>query len=242
MDSVDGRDPTDAEVELAVRELALLAHTSQWDRVLAIGKLILSRFFGKDETAWHTRRREKDQSIRKLARHPDCPFEKSALTEAVGVYVLVGQYPELRERIHLTPTHVGRTLSLKPIEAVALLKIADQRRWSVRELAFEAKQLRRAMGERRGRPVSSLDRKAERSGKQALRILARMRLQLTSATSVDPASRARLLSVCGALEQELAATRALLTAERPMPASHRAPPVKAQTPGVDPLRPVQSVA
>ena len=128
---------------------------------MAIGKLILTRFFAKDEAAWHARQRNKDHSIRKLARHPDRPFEKSALTEAVGVYVLVGRYPELRERTRLTPTHVGRTLSLKPAEAVALLKIADQRRWSVRELAFEAKQVRRAMGERRGRPVSSADRKAE---------------------------------------------------------------------------------
>jgi len=235
----DGRSPTDAELDLAVRELTVLAHASQWDRVLAIGKLILSRFFGKDEAAWHARRRNKDQSIRRLARHPDCPFEKSALTEAVGVYVLVGRFPELRERIHLTPTHVGRALSLKPTEAVALLKIADQRRWSVRELAFEAKQLRRAMGERRGRPLSSSDRKAERSGRHTLRLLGRMRLQLSSMTSIEPTSRARLVSLCGALEQELEAVRALLHPERQLAANDRASPVKAPPPGRDPL---QSVA
>jgi len=236
---VDGRDPTDADVEFAVRELSEIARASHWDRVMAIGKLILTRFFAKDEAAWHARQRNKDHSIRKLARHPDCPFEKSALTEAVGVYVLVGRYPELRERTRLTPTHVGRTLSLKPAEAVALLKIADQRRWSVRELAFEAKQVRRAMGERRGRPVSSADRKAERSGRHALRIVGRMRLQLASVSAVDPASRERLVSLCKALAQELAATQAVLNRQRTLPAGHRSPPLKAPPPGRDPL---QSVA
>ena len=235
---MDGRQPTDAEVEGAVHQLTLIAHASQWERIAAIGKLILSRFFGNDETAWQARRRNKDQSIRSIARHPECPFEKSALTEAVGVYVLVGRYPEVRERLRVTPTHVGRTLSLKPTVAVSLLKIADQRRWSVRELALEVKKVRRAMGERRGRPVSPFDRKAESSGKHALRMLGRMRLELSSLGSVGPASRDRLVSVCQALARELAATQALLHGEqRPPAASNRAsaPPFAAKTPELDPL-------
>ena len=66
---MDGRQPTDAEVEGAVHQLTLIAHASQWERIAAIGKLILSRFFGNDETAWQARRRNKDQSIRSIARH-----------------------------------------------------------------------------------------------------------------------------------------------------------------------------
>jgi hypothetical protein len=203
-------DVSDAELASVAQELAAIAHTSQWERILAIGKLILVRFFGNDERAWRDRRRNKDQSIRRLAQRADCPMGKSGLTEAVGVYVLTCRQPELSRLRGVTPTHVGRTLGLKPAVALSLLQLAEKNAWSVRELALETRRLRRAMGDRRGRPVSRSDRRAESSGKRALRALELMRVELTSVVSFDGKTRERLASVCRALERELVATQLLV--------------------------------
>ena len=76
---MNAQEPSDAELEQVAIELRGIVHSSQWERILAVGKLILSRFFHNDEQAWRERRRNKDRSIRKLAERPDCPFAKSAL-------------------------------------------------------------------------------------------------------------------------------------------------------------------
>jgi hypothetical protein len=226
---MSGRELTDADLERVARDLAVITQTSQWDRILAIGKLIFISFFGGDEQAWHERR-NKDCSIRNLARRPDCPFGKSALTDAIGIYVLTSRHPELRRLERITPTHVGKALSLKPMMAVALLQTADQAGWTVRELAQESKRMRRAMGERRGRPVSRSDRRAERSGRRALRALERMRIELSSVTSVDSIAHQRLTSVCRALQQEVTAMQQMLDQGSPLPAGARAAPKSSLPP------------
>jgi hypothetical protein len=235
---VSGRDPSevsDVELESVAHELAAITHSSQWGRILAIGKLILGRFFGNDEQSWRARRRNKDQSIRRLALRPDCPLGKSGLTEAVGVYVLSCRHPELNGFRRITPTHVGRTLSLKPAMALSLLQLAEKHGWSVREVAFETKKLRRAMGDRRGRPVARSDRKAESSGKRALRALELMRIELGSVVSHDATVRERLASVCRALARELAATQLLLHPNLPVAVGGLTPGAIRTSPFLDPL-------
>jgi hypothetical protein len=74
-------------IEHAVAKLREIERRTGLERTLAIGSLVLETFFGGDECLWRNRRRNKNNSIRRLASHPDCPFCKSALNDAIGVYV-----------------------------------------------------------------------------------------------------------------------------------------------------------
>src|SRR5690242_8846613 len=69
-----------------VAELRELERRGGIERILAVGELILTRFFGGSVAAWRDRRRNKNNSIRRLADHSDCPFGRSALNEAVAIY------------------------------------------------------------------------------------------------------------------------------------------------------------
>src|SRR3954453_22522050 len=72
------------------------------ERTLAVGELILREFFGGDPRAWREQSRKKANSIRRLALRPDCPFRKSTLNEAVGVYVAVFKQPTFGTPAHGT--------------------------------------------------------------------------------------------------------------------------------------------
>lgn len=104
------------------------------ERTLAVGELILREFFGGDPRAWREQSRKKANSIRKLALRPDCPFRKSTLNEAVGVYVAVVEQPNLRQASHVTASHIASVLRLTPAERERLLDEAERERWSVRQL------------------------------------------------------------------------------------------------------------
>jgi hypothetical protein len=209
---VNAQEPSDAELEQVAIELRGIVHSSQWERILAVGKLILSRFFHNDEQAWRERRRNKDRSIRKLAERPDCPFAKSALAEAVGIHVLCSKHPEARGGGRVTPTHVGKTLGLKPEIAIQLLRTAEQEGWSVRQVAAEATRLRKSLGERRGRPLARAHHRADAWGRRALHALESMGAELggSSAPAMDHEAREHLVSLCASIDEELAAVRALL--------------------------------
>jgi hypothetical protein len=212
--AVSDRALTDVDLDEVACELRHIVHSSQWDRILGIGKLIFTRFFNEDEAAWRERRRNKDRSIRRLAERPDCPFAKSALTEAVGIHVLCAKHPEARGTGRVTPTHVGKILGLEPGVAVRLLHVVDERGWSVRELAAEATRIRKSLGERRGRPLSTLDRKLAGLGKRVVKDLKQMSSELASGPTLESPAREALNVVCSSLRQELNAIEALLQPER----------------------------
>ena len=210
---------TDADLDKVAGELRDVVHRSQWDRILAIGKLIFRRFFNDDEASWRERRRNKDRSIRRLAERPDCPLAKSALTQAVGIHVLCSKHPEARGSGQITPTHVGKILGLEPKVAVPLLQLADEHGWSVRELAIEATRIRKSLGERRGRPQSTVDLKIARLGKRALQDLEQMHAELALAPALDPQAHDDMTSLCRAVREKLTAIEMLLQpARRPLPA------------------------
>jgi hypothetical protein len=104
------------------------------ERTLAVGELILREFFGSDPRAWREQSRKKANSIRKLALRPDCPFRKSTLNEAVGVYVAVLEQPSLRQASHVTASHIASVLRLPPPDRERLLDEAEREHWSVRQL------------------------------------------------------------------------------------------------------------
>jgi hypothetical protein len=149
-----------------VRELREIERQTGIEKTLSIGSLVLSRFFGGNAELWRDRRRNKNNSIRRLAERDDCPFRKSALNDAVAIYVAVEKLPCVRLLGHIGATHVAAVLGLKPEEQEQLLREADEQRWSVRELKQRVVAQRRSEGEKRGRPaVTGLE--------HALRLLCR---------------------------------------------------------------------
>lgn len=139
-------------LEEVTSELREVERSTGISRVLAVGELILERFFGGDPTVWRDRRRNKNNSIRRLAAHKDCPFGKTWLNEAVAVYVAVQASPCVRTYGHITAGHVAAVLPLAVEEREALWKQAEAEGWSVKRLKEEAVEDRRKEGERRGRP------------------------------------------------------------------------------------------
>ena len=149
---------TDGELEKIAADLREIAHGSSWSRTLATGELVLQHFFGGNVEEWRTHRRQKEASIRRLAQRPDCPLGKSALSEAVAIYVARKDLPKCVDE--LTPSHVAIALRLPQPQRLAILEKAAAGAWNVREMRAEAMLLKRRAGERRGRPRFSQARAA----------------------------------------------------------------------------------
>lgn len=135
-----------------VARLREIERSTGLERTLAIGELILNQFFGGDAHVWRDRRRNKNNSIRRLAERPDCPYGKSALNEAIGIFVSVRNLPCVRTFGHVSSSHVAAVLRLPSVEQEPMLRRAESQRWSVRELKREVVLANRNVGERRGRP------------------------------------------------------------------------------------------
>jgi hypothetical protein len=126
-----------AEIEAIVEQLRTMESKIGLDRCVAIGGLILQRFFGGSPQIWRARSRNKNNSVRRIAQHPSCPLSKSSLSEAIGVYVVVQELPFVRTSGHIGASHVASVLRLKSEEQQAWLRRAELSRWSVRQLRSE---------------------------------------------------------------------------------------------------------
>ena len=124
----------DANIERAANELKAIERKVGLQRSVAIGDVVITRFFHGDVAGWRDRRRNKSQSIRRLALHPSCPFSRSALNQAVGVCVVVKSFPEVAEYSHIGATHVAALLHVDPTDQRVWLRVAEQEKLSVREL------------------------------------------------------------------------------------------------------------
>jgi|GEM_PF-6014180 len=145
--------PSDEQlVDVAGRIREIMRHNGL-ARTLAIGHLMLERFYGGDEKLWRCRRAKKSNSIRRLAARPDCPVGKSTLNEAVGVYVAARQLPFVACAQHIGAGHVAAVLRLDHAGREYWLQRAEREKLSVRELRALLVDDRRANGERRGRPA-----------------------------------------------------------------------------------------
>jgi hypothetical protein len=175
-------DPLLAEI---AAELRVIHHRSGWSRTLAIGELILKHFFDGNVREWRARRRDKEASLRRLAQRSDCPLGRSALSEAVAVYVACRDIPGGKIRDELSPSHLAATLQFDAPRRIELLEQAIARKWSVRELRKHVAFLRKDGGERRGRPRSTPARAALTCAKNAARMLGRADALLRAAGHVD---------------------------------------------------------
>jgi hypothetical protein len=144
-----------AALDRVVTKLREIQRTSGLDRTVAVGALIFHEFFEDDPEQWRDRRRNKNHSIRRLAEREDCPLCKSALNEAVGVYVALAAMPHVRTSGHITASHIAAALAIPPEDRQEVIDMAERNKWSVRELKQRVVELRRLGGERRGRPNAS---------------------------------------------------------------------------------------
>ena len=115
--------------------LQQLDRRSGWARTCDIGALIIDKFFEGNAQAWRDRSGRREQSLRRLAAHPNCPLRKSALAETINVFLFVQTHPSVRELEHVAPAHVARVLRLEPDAALHWLKTTDEERLSVKSLA-----------------------------------------------------------------------------------------------------------
>lgn len=193
------------EVATRIREI-MRSHSLA--RTLRIGQLVLERFYGGEEGEWRARRVKKNNSIRALAARPDCPLGKSALNQAVAVYVASRSLPMLADARHIGAAHLAVVLQLTQPEREYWLQCAETEELSVRRLRDLVVSHRRAEGERRGRPeLSAVSRVASRVN-QSLRLL-RRGLQELGGEAADgdlselEALRAKLYEVIGVCERAL---------------------------------------
>ena len=155
------------------------------ERYLAVGRLIFDRFFEGSVHVWHDRRRGKDHSLRRLARRPGCPMSRSALHQAVSVYVASWSIDHMERYVHVGLSHVAAVLRAGPADRERLLSIAERNLWSVRRLREEIARIAPMGGARRGRPTRlPLDR-----AKVRLRQCTEVLLDVADALSAIPMAR-----------------------------------------------------
>ena len=163
-------------LDRVVNRLCEIERTSGLEKTLAIGRLILTQFFGGDPAIWQDRRRNKNNSIRRLAARADCPLSRSALNEAVAVYVASEELGCVLTSGHITSSHIVAVLTLPTPERASMLRSAEERHLSVKQLKAEVVARRRTDGERRGRPSRG-------SGQRLVSLLRRAVEQLRQAVT-----------------------------------------------------------
>jgi len=189
------RDASDTvRLERVAKRLRQLERAAGLERTLAIGEMIFNECYGGREELWRVRRRN-CSSVRRLALRQDCPFSKSALNDAVSVYVLAKSMPDVRTFGHVQASHIAAATRLPSDQRMRALHEAELERLSVRELKKRIAERRRAAGERRGRPRGSI-------------VSAAMPVTEASSTELDQRQE-RLSAIALELERVCVALRAL---------------------------------
>ena len=228
---------SEGEVARIALERRAIERQSGWQRTLRIGELVLNTFFQGSTETWQSRRRNRDTSIRRLAERPECPLAKSALTEAVAIFVLSREHPWLCESARLTPTHAAAVLGLEPATQVRLLRIAEKEGLSVRSLKQRATQIRRESRGKRGRPHAPFTHKALTCAERALRSLRDAERLLCDADAIDVMTRGAIDSALQGIDAgSEAISRALLGLADRAPGHSKSQPCLARPIGPDARR------
>lgn len=153
--ALQGGSNRETELDGVVRELQRIDRAAGIGKKLAIGEVILHRFFSGSVTTWRMRG-AKCQSLRRIASRDDCPFGKTTLHEAVAIYVVTLAIPELQTFGHVSSSHIAAVLPLPATEQAQMLRKAESERWSVRRLKLEVQRHRGDGAGRRGVSRTSL--------------------------------------------------------------------------------------
>src|SRR3954447_7074553 len=100
------------DVEALVRDLRQLYQATGIGLMVQIGGTIVDRLYDGDVSRWRLHHR-KDTSFRKLAAHPELPFQASTLYRAVEIYLLVQRRPAIARLERVGPSHLQEILGLE---------------------------------------------------------------------------------------------------------------------------------
>lgn len=139
------------QIASAALYVAELDRTSGIDRAEAIGSYILERFYGGSIETWRSRQKNKNNSLHRIAAHPECPLSKSTLYRAVCVSVTKRAHPSVSTLKHISANHIATIAALPPEAQLEWLERASAEAWSVDQLRERLTDDRRASGDHRGR-------------------------------------------------------------------------------------------
>jgi hypothetical protein len=199
----------DALIDEVVGEIRRLTAISTLQLSVAIGELLLHRFFDGDIARLRARG-DKDTSLRRLAEHPDLPFSASTLSRHVSVFEVVQRIGGLDAVKNLTHHHIRYVLDVPERQQVRLLTQAEKHGWSATVLREKAAPLRKP-AHRGGRPplphfLKAVTRLHRASGPDLL-------AGLDALPQTDPAKLAAARDTVAALHRDLAALLEKLDAQ-----------------------------
>lgn len=223
---------TDDHIDVVAGKVQEIDRGHGWSRTIALGTLVLNELFGGSVADWLSRK-PRDNSLRRLAEHPKCPLRKSALAEALGVYVATVEDPKLSESNLLTPSHVARVLQFEPSTRKRLLKEAEDNRLSVRAFGERVREVREGASARSARRASS-NRKFVNRFEEGLSMIRGARLSLSDYVgNLSLAQRRETETLLAGVEDEIALVRRTLTSLEPCALPPR---LRSSTPLFEPVR------
>lgn len=172
--------------------LKLVEKAPGWTRSLRIGRLIIGELFANDPARWHSQPRLRTRSIQQLARLTGKSLGRAVLTEAVNVYLLWCELPQVRTLVAVRPAHAAAVLGLPAAAQLELLQWASEEGLDLQTLRAKCTSLRKLSGERRGRPSASSGEKALTRAKRAVRALAEASALLLGEETLEDRTAARI--------------------------------------------------
>lgn len=147
-------------LEEIASELRELNRHSELLRTSEIGRLLVERCFSGSVASWRQRRNRRNSILQRLSSHPGCSLSRAALQQAVGVYAVTLAVPIVMTLKHIEVAHLVAVASLAEAEQERWLLEAESRAWNPRQLREAVQAERRDLGERRGRPRATVQRRA----------------------------------------------------------------------------------
>lgn len=130
-----------AAIERAATRIASVRRRHSIATAREVGAIVVEEIYGGDLKALRSRG-AKDESLRTLAAHPRLDVSAATLWRAVGVFLLCGRMPGLREPKHLALGHLYAVLGLGEERQERLLRAAEIEHWSRERLEASAGALR----------------------------------------------------------------------------------------------------
>jgi hypothetical protein len=197
----------DDSINRLVADLADLQARAALNLALEVGQLVVERVFDGDLACLRSKDPTKDVSLRKLASHPDLPFAKSTLFNAIGTDEVVERLGGVHTCGQLTASHYRTVLGLPHKAQEELLTEANEEGWSVRKLAEEASKLSSSKG---GRPALSEAVKVLGALMSTYRAHEGVLASLDDLDGLKPDRAQKLLDAVTAMETRIATWKAKL--------------------------------
>lgn len=147
-------DVSDEELDIVVAQLRRITRAAGLECALRIGAVIIHHFYQGDTEAWRTRG-PKVASFRRLSERSDLPFSPGALYRSVALFELCNRLHAVSRWSHLGASHLRLVLGLDPSVQERALSLANENRWTVRELHQALQRegvVRQARGGRKSTP------------------------------------------------------------------------------------------